>query len=146
MGNTSSEASGVKCVECGCGLPMNNWSFEHLGKHGWVYVFYTLRHDSVRVKESVDFGAGVQNGKAGMNIGFGNERTMSEVKVIDYIRNRRKKDGYTCLKCLYDNCRAGYPGWERVLREVNSLLRTHGIYVETARFQTNEGMMFLTRE
>jgi hypothetical protein len=145
MGNNpSSEASGVKCVECGCGLPQNNWSFVHLGDHGWVYVFYTLRHDSVTFKESVDVSAGFQNGKPGVNVGLGNERTMTEVKVIDYIRNRTKEDGYTCLTCLYNNCRAGYPGWDRVLREVNSLLRTHGIYVETRRFQTTPGLLFMT--
>lgn len=144
MGNNlSSEANGVSCIECGCGLPPNNWSFKHLGDHGWVYVFYSNRSDNVRVKECVNFGVSVDGKGPGMNVGFGNETTRSNVKVLEYIRNRTKKDGYTCLNCLHNNCKAGYPGWDRVLREVNSLLRTHGIYVEAARFQTTNQMYFM---
>jgi hypothetical protein len=140
MGHTeSSEANGVGCIECGIGLPRSNWTFEHPGDHGWVYVYFTVRNHSVHVSESVDIGASMQGIAPGMNLGFSKGRTASQVKALDYIRNRTKKKGYTCLECLHQNCHAGHAGRDRLLREANSLLRSHGIMVETTRIEAAGG-------
>lgn len=143
----SSEAHGAKCVECGVGLPRNNWSFEHLGRDGWVYVFYSIRHDDVQVSEALELAvASSTSDSASLKAGFSTGRTMREVKVLDYIRNSQKDQGYTCLNCLKECCERGFAGWDRILKETNSLLRSHGIMVETARIQTIGGSFaFLSR-
>lgn len=128
MGQAQSrEANGVKCVECGCGLPSNNWGSVHLGEVGCVRVFYVSRRDEVEFVSSLDMEAG----KDGISFGLGTQRKTQNVNLIQYIHNEHKKDGYTCLNCMVENCRAGYPGWDRVVREVNSLMQQHGIKVET---------------
>jgi len=133
----SSEADGVKCLECGCGLPRNNWDFEHTGNYSNVIVFYADRKDDVQVTDTFNAGVTFDGKKGGLNAGYEQAKTMRDVKVMEYIRNKMKTNGYTCLNCLNQNCLAGYQGWDLLLREVNSLLRKHDIKVETARFQAD---------
>ena len=123
----SPEVNGVVCVECRERLPANNWQFEDSGKDGWVRVFYKVVNASVNVtsgwKASATAGA-----DSSVTVGFNRTEEKSEVKVIQYIENKMKLDGYTCLQCTSDNCLSKYPGWDRIKKEIDDVMTSNAIY------------------
>lgn len=141
----SSESRGVKCYECGVGLPPNNWEYFCIGDGGHTYAFYKEKHEYVDVLTTVGAGGSMNSeGIVGVSTGCSEVKSMRDVRVLQYIKNtyRESNDGYTCLNCLWTNCREEYPGWDEIFLELNALLRDNAIYVECKpRFSLLNGPM-----
>jgi len=108
-----------------------------------VYAYYSNVAKKVRVSKSqgLDSTLSAEGGKVRTKLRNTEKRT--NVKILQYIRNRLKDDGYTCLRCLYINCKNKYPCWDQIERELNRLLVGNGIFIRADPvFSTDDGAQY----